>query len=271
VRVIRRAVTALRNAFASPGARIFGLRFSRDYLRIAVRANARWGDRGAGTLRLLGFTIDYPNQAYALFLVHELFVNAEYAFTRTQARPRIVDCGANIGMSVAFFKAYAPDAVIVAIEADEAACAQLRQMIARNHLRDVEVVHAAVAETEGVVPFYRHPDDQGSITASVVAEWGGGSSRSVPAQRLSTFITEPIDFLKLDVEGAEYGVVDELAASGRLPLVREMVIECHDLAGSPGARVRLQDQLARAGMHVTVSRVEARSKIAIVRAQRPEA
>src|SRR5262245_32712479 len=76
VRTIRHGARAIRNAFFSPGHRLFGLSFSRDYLRFAWRAR-QMQEAGPGSLDVAGFRVAYPNQAYALFLLHEIFVNAE--------------------------------------------------------------------------------------------------------------------------------------------------------------------------------------------------
>jgi hypothetical protein len=49
----------------------------------------------------------------------------------------------------------------------------------------------------------------------------------VEAVRLSEFVREEVDFLKMDIEGAEAEVLEELAEADKLRLVREMVIEYH--------------------------------------------
>ena len=67
---------AARNAFDSRGFRLFGPRFSADYLRFALRSARRWGATTPGVLHLMGYRIRYFNQANALFLLHEVFVNA---------------------------------------------------------------------------------------------------------------------------------------------------------------------------------------------------
>jgi FkbM family methyltransferase len=269
VSVIRRALTALDHAFVSPGARLFGFRFSRDYLRIAARAATDWGSTRAGTMHLLGFTIPFPNQAYALFLVHEVFVDASYAFPR-RPRPRIIDCGANIGFSVLFFKAYAPDAAITAVEADPATLERLQQVLAVNGLHDVDVRHAAIAASDGPVPFFAGEDDRGGLTASVYREWGGSIARQVPGIRLSSLVTGTVDLLKLDIEGAEYDAIDDLIATGRIDLVQEIVIESHEIASRPGGAARLASQLDAAGLQVTIERTDAAAGTAIVRARRAE-
>ena len=52
-----RVIRALRHAFFSRGFRLFGLRFSRDYLRFVWHAGRHWGDTGAGVLKMLGYRV----------------------------------------------------------------------------------------------------------------------------------------------------------------------------------------------------------------------
>ena len=54
-----------------------------------------------------------------------------------------------------------------------------------------------------------------------------GPAAVVPSRRLSEFIKSDIDLLKLDVEGAEDAVMDELADSGKLRYVRRLHLEYH--------------------------------------------
>jgi hypothetical protein len=74
-----RIIRVLRNAFFSKGFELFGFPFARDYLRLAWRASRRWGYQGPGRLKILGFRVEYLNQSHAVFLFHEIFVNAEHA------------------------------------------------------------------------------------------------------------------------------------------------------------------------------------------------
>ena len=245
-----RAARTVRNAFFSPGRRLFGLRFSRDYLRFALTAARRWGYAGPGTLHLLGFRLEYLNQANAVFLLHEIFVNAEYGFETSNPRPRIVDCGANIGTAVLFFKAVWPDAEIRAYEADPATFAQLVRTIEDNGLRDVTPVNAVVGAAAGSTAFYSSPTDPGSLTGSVDPSWGGAIRQELPAVRLSQHLREPVDLLKLDIEGAEYDVVADLVESGAIRWVREAAIEHHALPGRPDALARMKATLEAAGFDV---------------------
>ena len=262
------AIRALRNAFFSPGFRLFGLRFSRDYLRFAWRAARRWGSTEPGSLSVLGYRLDYFNQSHTLFLVHEIFVNAAYDFTTPNTRPRIVDCGANIGMAVLFFKAVRPEAEVIAFEPHPVTFARLLDTIHSNGLHNVHAENAAVGGTDGTGAFYSQPSDHGSLTGSVDRSWGGDERLEIRTVRLSGWIREPVDFLKIDVEGAEYDVIDDLIETDAIRWVREAAIEYHDLETKPGRLTRMTTALEAAGFHIRVTIADARTRVGLLRARR---
>jgi FkbM family methyltransferase len=266
---LRHAVNVLRNAFRSPGFRLFGLPFARDYLRFALRCARTWGSTRPGTLTLLGRRVEYPNQSHALFLVHEIFVEASYAFETQSPAPRIVDCGANVGLSIHFFKALHPEARIIAFEPEPATFSLLQGNLERAGLRDVEIRRAAVAGHEGTVVLFSPEDDRGSILSSIEQTWSGGAGSDVPAIRLSSVIDGPVDLLKLDVEGAEYGVVRELVASGAIRHVRQAVIEFHALPAEPDGAATLERLLTGAGMRVRIEGHPS-SRVGLLRAERTD-
>ena len=265
----RHAVSALRNAFRSPGSRIFGVRFALDYLRFAARCARSWGHTGPGRVKLVGLDIAYPNQSHALFLVHEVFVQAVYAFRSGSAAPFIIDCGANVGFTTLFFTKLFPGARIVAVEPEPGTAAWLRGNVEGNAAAGgVRIVEAAVAGREGTVTLFAPETDPGSMTSSTREEWTAGAGTEVRAIRLSSLIDAPVDFLKLDVEGAEYEVLRELVATGAIARVRETTIEYHPLASEPEGADALAALLAGAGMGVSVTPGEP-GQPGIIHARRP--
>ena len=159
---------------------------------------------------------------------------------------------------------------MIAFEPDPIAFARLKQTLERNSVRDVRPINAAVAGEDGMVPFYSEPGDTGGITAGLNASWSGAVAREVRAVRLSAMIREPVDFLKLDVEGAEYAVICDLVETGTIDYLREAVIEFHE----PGADVGGVEQMVRlleaSGMQVSRSGVADRARVGIVRAWRAD-
>jgi FkbM family methyltransferase len=189
--------------------------------RQACRIAARTPRYTPGEITLGPLTIEYPDLLTICPQWHDLFVQRTLDFSAATARPRVLDCGANVGLASLFVKSRYPDARISAFEADPAIAAMCRRNLARNGAGDVEVIDAAVWTGDGVVGFEREGSDSGAVCARTSA------TTSVRAIRLKTWLQrEPVDLLKLDIEGAE-GVVLRDAADA-LGSVRALVIDLHE-------------------------------------------
>jgi FkbM family methyltransferase len=182
---------------------------------------------GAGWADVAGFRMRYLEAEWMRYLYREVFAEREYWFTSDNPRPVILDCGSNIGMAILFFKALYPDADITAFEPAPWACAAIEETIHANDLRDVALHNAALAEEDGTLELFHDPNHPGSAVMSIHRERMPGDTVRVPAVRLSRFVTKPVDFLKLDVEGSELPVLRDLVSSGAIGQIRQMVIEFH--------------------------------------------
>jgi FkbM family methyltransferase len=156
-----------------------------------------------------------------------LFLSGDYRFSPPTARPRILDCGSNIGLSLLYFKREYPQAAITAFEPDPVTFALLRRNVLHNGLKDVALHNLALGSTPGPREFFHDPEKPGSVCMSFVPQSVVPASEQVLVARLSDFVDGEFDFLKLDVEGAELEVIEDLAARGKLRLIREMAIEVH--------------------------------------------
>jgi FkbM family methyltransferase len=180
------------------------------------------------------------------------FIGLEYWFCANGRRPFIIDCGANIGIAVLFFKTLYPDAEILAFEPDAHAFDILGANVRDNGLAGVTTHRAAVGAVAGTTQLYANPAARGSGAASILP--GMPAAEIVPVVQLSTYIDRPVDLLKIDVEGAEMDVLRELAAAGSLTLVREMVIEYHHHAfGNDDTMSNLLTLVEEAGFGYFVS------------------
>ena len=74
---------------------------------------------------------------------------------------------------------------------------------------------------------------------SVDRSWGGDERLEIRPVRLSGWIREPVDFLKIDVEGAAYDVINDLIETDAIRWVREAAIKYHDLESKPGRLMRM--------------------------------
>jgi FkbM family methyltransferase len=206
-----------------------GWRVVWTYARLKFLAIVDGRAKGASPqrTRVAGWCVQYWGTQFLSTLFGTKFVKLEYLFRADSPRPRIIDCGANIGMAILFFKTLYPDAEIVAFEPDPRTFDVLAANTRDNNLTAVTLHRAAVGSTDGTATFYQQPDVPGSALSSLVVVNAKTVSEVVPVVRLSRYIDAPVDFLKIDVEGSEIDVMRELQAAGKLTMVREMVIEYH--------------------------------------------
>ena len=177
---------------------------------------------------LLKFHVTFLNEGVYQILLREIFFKGEYSFEAGTESPVILDCGANIGMATLYFKYLYPKARISSFEADPVTASVLKKNVEQNRLVDVSVHNLMLSNKEGELPFYTCEEVAG------IPSMSGNPNRTlnhreilVKAGKLSTYIEGPVDLLKLDVEGGEWDVMADLLESGKIKLVRKMVIEYH--------------------------------------------
>lgn len=180
----------------------------------------------------LGFKVEFFNYIHLVHLFEENFARNEYFFPTKKDQPLIVDCGANLGDTILYFKWLYPHARIISFEPDPKNFALLAKNVAANHLKDVKIYNFALSGKEGKFPFFFNPENPGSGHESLFQSNFEGRKKvrskvMVSAKKLSSYINGPVDFLKMDIEGAEKNVLPELAKSGKLKFVRQIAIEYH--------------------------------------------
>jgi FkbM family methyltransferase len=176
------------------------------------------------------------------FLFREIFVRQSYPLQADSSEPLIFDCGANLGMATLFFKFLYPQCRVVCFEPDAATFEVLRKNIVNNHLENVESFNVALWSENGTIDFFADASDPGSLLMSTLAARMKAPARTVVARKLSDFVDREIDYLKLDVEGAELRVLQDLSDTGKIKLVKQMAIEYHHRI--PGERSALSTFLA---------------------------
>lgn len=134
-----------------------------------------------------------------------------------------------------YFKRRFPDAVVLAFEPAPDNFELLRHNIASNDLTDITCYQTALTAAPGTVTLHIEPGVRGSLIATVgeaAARPQLNATRDVPAVRLSDYIDERVDLLKLYVEGSEGAVLLDLEGAGKLRMVDRLLIEYHHHLGS---------------------------------------
>jgi FkbM family methyltransferase len=162
------------------------------------------------------------------FLFNEVFISNEYYFEPSTQEPFIIDCGANIGMSILYFKKLFPSSKIIAFEANPYAFKLLEENMKVNKIKNVELHNIALFDKETEISFYIN-DDIGTLVGSIKAERGGSNELKIDAQKLSNYLKniETVDLIKMDVEGAEVNILSDLFDSSTIHKAKEYIIEYH--------------------------------------------
>jgi len=200
----------------------------RDYFRCVVFKNSTTGTH---TLSLLGYNVSYCLYDAFTYVFTDIFINNEYFFTTNNTRPVIIDCGSNIGLSVLYFKHLYPQATVLAFEPDADAFACLETNVKQNNLSDVSLHNKAVSREAGTIRFSYNAERPGAIT-STTENTQATTFRDVEAVTLSDYITGTVDFMKMDIEGAETDVFHELHDSDKLKFIQQIILEYHHHLGS---------------------------------------
>ena len=179
------------------------------------------------TMKLLDYTVTAPSTWDLMYLFTNVFVRQEYYFETPSKRPFIVDCGGNIGMATLYFKWLYPEADVITFEPDPLIFGLLEQNIRGNDVPGVQLENAALFEVEGPLDFFVDRTAAGGLINSVNPLRGESEKLTVPGVRLSSYLDREVDFLKVDVEGAEHQVMRELETSGALSGVKQLVMEYH--------------------------------------------
>jgi FkbM family methyltransferase len=176
----------------------------------------------AGKLRshqLFGKPLYFYSAPELLHALKEIFIDEIYK-QHLSDKAYVIDCGANIGLSIIYIKHLFPNAEIIAFEPDEKNFEVLSKNIESFGYKDVILRKEAVWKENTILEF----SNEGSMSSKI--ETGGGTNTTkVAAARLKDFLNRKINFLKIDIEGAEFDVINDL--KDNLHFVENLFIEYH--------------------------------------------
>ncbi len=174
-------------------------------------------------LKLVGFKVSYASLDLLRYIYREIFVDRLYAIESPKPGMRIIDAGANTGLAMLYFKLVAPDCHITCFEPDPRNCELISANVRDNGLRGVSVCNAALSDADGTATMYANAALTGDTAQSLSRAFRASLADTpaairqyeVPAISLKPFLRDPVDILKLDIEGAEGQVIRSLGDSLR--------------------------------------------------------
>jgi len=176
------------------------------------------------------FDIWYENSDEFYELKKEIFGENSYYLELEKDDPVIVDAGANIGMTVLYYKMLFPKARIIAFEPIEANFEILKKNIEENQLENVEVYKAVVAPKSGILRIHEPVGDGAwKSGAGIIPKGWKGIQKTeevkVEAIGIQEILHDKIDIFKMDIEGMEYEVIRNMGSAIRQ--VKQFIIEAH--------------------------------------------
>jgi 31-O-methyltransferase len=179
-----------------------------------------------GRLHVLGVV---PSWVYRDIFWHEIYRPMQ----PTEPIRRVLDLGANIGLASLYLASLCRSACVEAYEPNPRAFAALEQNVRGRFYGRIVPTRAAISDRDGEVQLTENPASHSSLSTSIV----GRDLDAVPKSQINLHWVEcvdvahlldrPADFVKCDIEGAEYDVLS--SASIHPDQVRELVIEFHDI------------------------------------------
>ena len=198
------------------------------------------------------WVLDVPDAASFLAAYKEIFVTEIYRFDADSNAPKILDLGANIGLSVLYFKALYPNAQITAFEADPAIYECLKNNVYRNGFTDVELINKAVWDSNGKIRFRVEGGDGGRVVQD-----DDKHGMEIETIDISALIAgKSYDLLKMDIEGAEHKVLP--AIKNYLHNFRFVFIEYHSEPDQPQTLGFMLNMLSSAGFRFDIQNIMTR-------------
>lgn len=226
-----------------------------DYLQMFLKDKLPFLQGGTATIA--GHRMRYPHWPYFWGIFYEIFIEDNYRIDGLKNVRRIIDAGSNIGISALYFAQTYPDAQIECFEPNPEALSYLEENL--KGLPNITIQPYALGNKPGTLEFFVDADIKASSIASAsdLMTAKHRPSRRVPVEmrQLSTFIDGPVDILKLDIEGGEMQVMEDLVQSGMLSQVQNLLVEFHYVPEVlPGTLTKLLTMLEEQGFFFYIKR-----------------
>jgi FkbM family methyltransferase len=181
------------------------------------------------SFKFLNYQIGTPSPRLLLALINEIFINDEYLLPVEKIKndnPVILDCGSNIGISLLYWKYKFKNPKIIAFEPFENLSNFLKNNSTKNNI-NVEIENVALGKDNKLISFFL--DNENLTTGSSTRSRGGKYEYKVQQRKLSEYFKELdyIDLVKMDIEGAEYEVLNDLIQTNQIVKCKVYVIEFH--------------------------------------------
>lgn len=176
------------------------------------------------------FQICYRNSNEFTRSYNEIFLKNIYQLSFSEEKKVVLDLGAHIGISTLYIKKMWPNSEILAFEPNPHTFQVLARNIAINNCTNVKLHNCAAYNSNVMTKLYGcimgiDIDSRGN---SLIQSWGQREQTEeieIKAVKISDFIKTKIDFLKIDIEGSEQIVLDDLVP--QMHQIQKIAVDYH--------------------------------------------
>lgn len=178
-----------------------------------------------GHTNILGFDFIFVDSASFIGQYVTILKKPVYNFEADNDKPYIIDCGANIGVSIVYFKEKYPKSKIIAFEPDKNIFSVLKENIDKRGYDNITLINKGLWNHEGKIKFTSDGADGGKILHFNNAFPDRETDSEIETTSLRAYLDRKVDFLKIDIEGAESVVMED--CQNLLQDVQHIFIEYH--------------------------------------------
>jgi FkbM family methyltransferase len=215
----------------------------RRAFRASIRAQIASGpvleSPGAAWLAGYGLRMAFPNRRIWAYQMLDIFDRDCYRAHLLRAGAAVLDAGANVGSFSLYVRWRIPDARITAVEPDPENLSYLRRNLAQLPAPTVNIRPVAIGRGAGRAALSGERSD-GRRTVPAVS-----GAPDVEVLPLAALLQEPLDLLKLDIEGDELAALE--GAGDGIRHVRRLAMEYHEYGQRSSALPELLSLLRGGG------------------------
>lgn len=196
-------------------------------------------------------------------IVWEIFNRKSYSrpWYELNENDTAVDIGAHIGVFTLYAAANVPKGKVFAYEPIYGNFSLLKKNVKQNRLTNVKIFNKAVTSNGRKIKIYVSPSNSGGHSIYPVDHNKIAEVESVTLENLmKQNRISKINFLKLDVEGAEFDIILK-TPKNVFKKIDKIVMEYHDFTAKENNHKEIVSFLAECGFKTTVSGTFLESKI----------
>jgi len=178
-----------------------------------------------GTTKIFGFDFTFVDSASFVGQYDEIFKKQSYQFKPVNKQPFIIDCGSNVGVSILYYARQYPNAKIIAFEPDKNIFPVLKKNVEQIGNANITLINKGVWNTEGKMVFLQEGADGGQVVDNNSNVSATAKTIEIETTILKNYLEGDIDFLKIDIEGAEVVVIED--CGNLLKRAQQVFIEFH--------------------------------------------